>query len=57
MVDRATRVEDEEILSKAFINMIASFMTNSSRNWNNENLTPDVITDHLKILSKDQFAS
>ena len=54
MVDRATRVEDPEI-QQSFINMIASFMTNSSRNWNNENLTPDVITEHLKILSKDRL--
>jgi hypothetical protein len=54
MVDRATRVENEEV-KQSFINMIASFMTNSSRNWNNENLTPEVITDHLKILSKDRL--
>jgi len=54
MVDRATRVEDKEI-KQSFINMIASFMTNSSRNWNNENLTPDVITEHLKTLSKDRL--
>jgi len=54
MVDRATRVEDQGI-KNSFINMIASFMTNSSRNWNNENLTPEVITDHLKTLSKDRL--
>ena len=54
MVDRATRIENEEV-KQSFINMIASFMTNSSRNWNNENLTPEVITDHLKILSKDRL--
>ena len=54
MVDRAARVENEEV-KQSFINMIASFMTNSSRNWNNENLTPEVITDHLKILSKDRL--
>ncbi len=54
MVDRATRVDNQEI-KQSFINMIASFMTNSSRNWNNENLTPDVITEHLKILSKDKL--
>lgn len=36
--------------------MIASFMTNSSRNWNNENLTPEVITEHLKILSRDRLS-
>ncbi len=54
MVDRATKVENKDI-QESFINMIASFMTNSSRNWNNENLTPEVITDHLKILSKDML--
>jgi len=54
MVDRATRVDDNDI-KNSFINMIASFMTNSSRNWNNENLTPEVITEHLKILSKDRL--
>lgn len=54
MVDRATKIENEEIKQR-FINMIASFMTNSSRNWNNEYLTPDVIAEHLKILSKDKI--
>ncbi len=54
MVDRATRVDDSDI-KQSFINMIASFMTNSSRNWNNEILTPEVITEHLKILSKDML--
>lgn len=55
MVDRAVKVEDENIRNN-FINMIASFMTNSSRNWNNENLTPEVITEHLKILSRDRLS-
>ncbi|MCB9251717.1 MAG: DUF4290 domain-containing protein [Flavobacteriales bacterium] len=50
MVDRAVKVENSEI-RQSFINMIASFMTNSSRNWNNENLTPEMITEHLKTLS------
>ena len=54
MVDRATKIENEEI-KQSFINMIASFMTNSSRNWNNEYLTPDVIAEHLKTLSKDKL--
>ncbi|MCC6721360.1 MAG: DUF4290 domain-containing protein [Bacteroidia bacterium] len=54
MVDRATKIENDEI-KQSFINMIASFMSNSSRNWNNEYLTPDVITEHLKILSKDKL--
>ena len=54
MVDRAVKVENPEI-KRSFLNMIASFMTNSSRNWNNEILTPEVITDHLKILSRDRL--
>lgn len=54
MVDRAMKVEDPQI-KQSFINMIASFMTNSSRNWNNENLTPDVITEHLKNLSGNRL--
>jgi hypothetical protein len=54
MVDRALKIEEVEI-KQSFINMIASFMTNSSRNWNNENLTPDVITEHLKMLSGNRL--
>lgn len=54
MVDRATKIENEDI-KQSFINMIASFMSNSSRNWNNEYLTPDVIAEHLKTLSKDKL--
>ena len=35
--------------------MIASFMYNSCKAWNNENLSNEVIADHLKTLSKGQL--
>ena len=54
MVEKASEMEDGDI-KKAFINYIASFMVNSSRNWNDENLTPEAVIDHFATLAKDQL--
>ena len=54
MVDKASQMEDGEDKTN-FVNIIASFMHNSSRNWNNEMLTDDVIADHLSTLSKGKI--
>lgn len=51
MVEQAVEMEDQEIKS-AFINYIASFMVNSSRNWNDENLDKATVIEHLRTLSK-----
>lgn len=54
MIDRAAEMEDGE-LKQDVVNMIASFMYNSCKAWNNENLSNEVIADHLKTLSKGQL--
>jgi hypothetical protein len=51
MVEQAVGMEDPEI-KEAFINYIASFMVNSSRNWNDENLDKATVIEHLRTLSK-----
>ena len=51
MVEQAAEMEDPDI-KEAFINYIASFMVNSSRNWNDENLDKATVIQHLKTLSK-----
>jgi hypothetical protein len=55
MVERAAEMEEGE-MKTSFINYIASFMVNSSRNWNDEHLTPEAVVEHLKSLSKDQLS-
>ena len=50
MVEQAAEMEDPEI-KEAFINYIASFMVNSSRNWNDENLDKATVIEHLRTLS------
>ena len=47
-------MEDGE-LKQDLVNMIASFMYNSCKAWNNENLSNEVIAEHLKTLSKGQL--
>ena len=51
MVEQATELDDPE-LKKVLVNYIASFMVNSSRNWNDENLDKSAVINHLKTLSK-----
>ncbi|MDX5321675.1 MAG: DUF4290 domain-containing protein, partial [Bacteroidota bacterium] len=50
MVLAATEMEEGETRT-AFINLIASFMLNSCKNWNEENLSEEAISEHMRILS------
>ncbi|MEY3982878.1 MAG: hypothetical protein RL160_435 [Bacteroidota bacterium] len=54
MVQRASEMEDGPI-KQDLVNLIASFMYNSCKSWNNENLSNEVIAEHLRILSKGQL--
>lgn len=54
MVDRAAEMEDPE-LRQNLVNLIASFMYNSCKSWNNENLSNETIAEHLKTLSKGKL--
>jgi len=54
MVDKVGEMENGE-LKQDLVNLIASFMFNSCKSWNNENLSNDVIAEHLKILSKGKL--
>lgn len=54
MVDKVSEMQDPE-LRQEMVNLIASFMYNSCKIWNNENLSNEVIAEHLKILSKGQL--
>ena len=50
MILHAVEMEEGDTRT-AFINLIASFMRNSCKNWNNENLAEEAIVEHMKILS------
>jgi len=54
MVQRASEMEDGPI-KQDLVNLIASFMYNSCKSWNNENLSNEVIAEHLRILSKGKL--
>lgn len=54
MIDGAKDMEDGELKS-LYINYIASFMVNSSKNWNDEDLTPEQVVQHLADLSKGKL--
>lgn len=54
MVEQAAELDNAE-LKKALVNYIASFMVNSSRNWNDENLDKQTVITHMKTLSKGQL--
>ncbi|MBS3915500.1 MAG: DUF4290 domain-containing protein [Bacteroidetes bacterium] len=54
MVDKAAEMEDPE-LRQGLVNLIASFMYNSCKSWNNENLSNETIAEHLKTLSKGKL--
>lgn len=54
MVKEAADMEEGEE-KQYFINMIASFMRNSSKNWNDENLSPEAIAQHLEVLSEGRL--
>jgi len=51
MAMKAASMEEGE-LKREMVNTIASFMYNSCRSWNNENLSNQVLAEHLRILSK-----
>jgi hypothetical protein len=50
MISLAKDLEEGE-LKQIYINYIASFMFNSSRNWNDEDLTPEQVVQHIADLS------
>ncbi|MBI1307637.1 MAG: DUF4290 domain-containing protein [Bacteroidetes bacterium] len=54
MVEQAAEIDNTE-MKRAMVNYIASFMVNSSRNWNDENLDKQTVIQHLKTLSKGQL--
>lgn len=54
MVKKAATIEDEELKGE-FVNLLASFMTNSSKSWNNENLTNGQLAEHLGVLSGNKI--
>jgi len=54
MVEKATEMEESE-MKTALLNYIASFMVNSSRNWNDENLDDSAVIEHMKMLSKGEL--
>jgi len=54
MVNKATSIENPELKAE-FLNLLASFMTNSSRNWNNENLSNQQLAEHLEALSQNKL--
>ena len=51
MVEQINDIKDEKIRG-SFIDYIASFMVNSSRNWNDENLDNETVIQHLNTLAK-----
>lgn len=54
MIDSIRDMEDREIKT-SYLNYIASFMLNSSKNWNDEDLTPKQICQHLADLSNGEI--
>jgi hypothetical protein len=54
MVNKATTIENQEMKAE-FLNLLASFMTNSSRNWNNENLSNQQLAEHLEVISQQKL--
>jgi hypothetical protein len=54
MVNKAAKIENPEMKAE-FLNLLASFMSNSSRNWNNENLTNPQLAEHLKMMSNNKL--
>lgn len=54
IIEQAAEMEESE-MKTALINYIASFMVNSSRNWNDENLDNETVAQHLRTLSKGKL--
>lgn len=51
MVGKAAEMKDAED-QKSFLSLLGSFMKNSSKSWNNEELTDEMIVNHIKTLSQ-----
>ncbi len=51
MIDNYLKLENTEF-KQQYLDMIGSFMKNSGKNWNDENITTAQIVAHLKTLSK-----
>lgn len=54
MIDHVLEMEEGENRDR-FINMLANFMRQSAKNWNDEVLTPEIITQHITELSKGRL--
>lgn len=54
MVQKAAEIENEDLRTD-MINMLASFMFNSCKSWNNEILTTEALAEHLRILSNGKI--
>jgi hypothetical protein len=55
MVNKAVEMKDAED-QRLFLTQLGSFMKNSSKAWNNEELTDKMISNHLNALSKGALA-
>jgi hypothetical protein len=55
MVEKAVNIEDTS-LKQDFLSLLASFMKNSSRSWNSEELSNEIIVEHLRLMSKGKLS-
>ena len=54
LVDNVEQIETIEF-KKPYLDMLGSFMKNSGKNWNDEDMTDKQIVEHLKILSQGKI--
>jgi len=54
MVDSLLIIEDEGV-KQSLLNLTASFMFNSSRSWNDEQLSNEAIAEHISKLSQGKL--
>lgn len=54
MIEKVTEIEDEN-LKEDLVNLIASYMYNSCKIWNDENLSNEVLAEHLSTLSRGKL--
>lgn len=54
LVDNVDHIDSEKY-KKPYLDMLGSFMKNSGKNWNDEDITDKQIVDHLKILSQGKI--
>jgi hypothetical protein len=55
MVDSLIDVEDKNT-KQELLNLVASFMFNSSRAWNDERLSNEAIAEHISRLSQGKLS-